>query len=64
MGSNENATFIFKIAEHYFRMATQKHVVKIDYKDIVLNLMANATVLHHVKLLKSKFEEPSKKKLL
>ena len=63
MGSNENATSIFKIAEHYFRMATQKHVVKIDCKGIVLNLMANATVLDHAKLLKSKSDEAIKKEV-
>ena len=37
---NENVTSIFKIAERYFRIATQKHVVKIDSKSIVSNLMS------------------------
>ena len=27
---NENVTSIFKITEHYFRIATRKHVFKID----------------------------------
>ena len=58
---NENGTSIFKIVERYFRIATQKHVVKIDSKSIALNLMANATVLHHAKVLKSKSEETIKK---
>ena len=37
---NENVTSIFKIAERYFRIATQKHVVKIDSKSTVSNLMS------------------------
>ena len=43
---NENVTSIFKIAERYFKIDTQKHVVKIDSKSVVSNLMANDTVLH------------------
>ena len=54
---NENVTSIFKIAGRYFRKATQKHVVKVDSKSIVSNLMANATLLHHATVLKSKSEE-------
>ena len=60
---NENVTSIFKIAEHYFRIATQKHVVKIYSKSIVSNLIASATVLHHAIVLKSKPEEPIKKEV-
>ena len=36
----------------YFRISTQKRVVKSDSKGIVSNLMANATVLHHATVLK------------
>ena len=57
---NENFTSIFKIAEHYFRIATQKHVLKTDSKSIVSNLMANA-VIHHATVSKSKSEETIKK---
>ena len=60
---NENVTSIFKIAERYFRTATQKHVIKIDSNSIVSNLMANATVLHHATVLKSKSEETIKKEV-
>ena len=60
---NENVTSIFKFAERYFRTATQKHVVKIDSNSIVSNLMANATVLHHATVLKSKSEETIKKEV-
>ena len=60
---NENVTSIFKIAERYFRIATQKHVVKIDSKSIASNLMSNATVLHHATVLKSKSEETIKKEV-
>ena len=49
---NENVTSISKIAERYFRISTQKRVVKSDSKGIVSNLMANATVLHHATVLK------------
>ena len=58
---NENFTSIFKIAERYFRIATQKHVVKIDSKSIISNLMPDATVLHHATVLKRKSEETIKK---
>ena len=44
---NENFTSIFKIAERYFRIATQKHAVNIVSKSIVSNLIVNATALHH-----------------
>ena len=44
---NGNVTSIFKIVERYFRIATQKHVVKIVSKSIVSNLIVNATALHH-----------------
>ena len=54
---NENVTSIFKIAERYFRIATQKHVVKINSKSIDSNLMAIATVLHPATILKSNSEE-------
>ena len=60
---NENVISIFKIAERYFRIATQRHVVKIDSKSIVSNLMANATVLYYAKVLKSKSEETIKKEV-
>ena len=53
---NENVTSIFKIAERYFRIATQKHV-KINSKSIDSNLMAIATVLHPATILKSNSEE-------
>ena len=36
---NGDVTSIFKIEERYFRIATQKHVVKIDSESIVSNLM-------------------------
>ena len=60
---NENVISIFKIAERYFRIATQRHVVKIDSKSIVSNLVANATVLYYAKVLKSKSEETIKKEV-
>ena len=60
---NENVTSIFKIAEHCFRIATQKHVFKIDSTSIASNLMANATVLHHATVLKSNSEEIIKKEV-
>ena len=48
-----------------FRIATQKHVVKIDCESIVSNETANATtVLHYATVLKRKSEKLSRKKLL
>ena len=41
----------------YFRIATQKHVVKIDSKSVISNLMGNTTVLHHATVLKRKSEK-------
>ena len=56
---NENIKSIW----YYFRIATKKHVVKIDSKSIVSNLMANATAFHHATILKIKSEEAIKKEL-
>ena len=42
---NENVKIMLKIAECYFRIAIQKHVVKIDCKSIVLNEKANAATV-------------------
>ena len=62
---NENVISISKIAECYFRIATQKHVVKIDCKSIASNETANdTTVLDHATVIKSKSEKPPRKKLL
>ena len=51
-------TLMKMLKECYFRIAIQKHVVKIDCKSIVLNETANATtVWHYATVLKSKFEK-------
>ena len=60
---NENVTSIFKIAERYFRIATQKHAVNIVSKSIVSNLIVHATALHHATVWKSKSEETIKKEV-
>lgn len=60
---NENVTSIFKVAESYFKVATQKKVTKIDSKNIVSILMKNATVLHHASVIKGKSEEEIKKEV-
>ena len=41
----ENVTAIFKIAELSFRIATEKHIVKIDSKSIVSNSMFQTQIL-------------------
>ena len=61
---NENFTFVFEIAERYYRIAQQKKVVKIVSKSIVSNLMVNDTVLDHVTVSKNSLKKQSKKKLL
>ena len=44
---------IFRFVERYFRIAPEKDVVKIDSKSVVSSLVANTTVVHHAKALKS-----------
>ena len=61
---NENFTFVFEIAERYYRIAQQKKVVKIVSKSIVSNLMVNDTVLDHATVSKNSLKKQSKKKLL
>ena len=39
---------LMKIAERYFRIATQKHVVKTDSKSIVSNLMVKGVCIKYV----------------
>ena len=48
---NENVTSIFKITGCYYRTATQKHIVTIDCKGTISNLMANVTVLQRATVL-------------
>ena len=42
---NENVASMFKIAECSFRVATEKHIVKIDSKIIVSNSMFQTQIL-------------------
>ena len=59
---DENLVSIFKITECCFSIATQKHIFKTDCNGVVLNVMAEATALHHHTVLKSKSEADFKKK--
>ena len=66
---NENVISVFEMAECHFRIATQKHVSKIEMLWLmlwmllwmILNVMVDATDLHHPAVLKSKSEEVIKK---
>ena len=46
-----------------FRIAIQKHVLKIDCNSVVSNVMVHPTILHHAAVLKRKSEESIKKEV-
>ena len=49
-----DVTSIFKVAECYFKCATQKPTTKIDCQTIVSSLMTNLTVLTHATAIHNK----------
>ena len=56
-----DVTSIFKVAECYFKCATQKPTTNIDCQIIVSGLMTNLTVLTHAAAIRNKSSDLIKK---
>ena len=59
-----DVTSIFKVAEHYFKCATQKPTTKIGCQIIVSSLMTNLIVLTHAAAIRSKSSDLIKKEIV